>query len=405
MILYRFLVSIAAHFNIKARLWTDGRKNIFARLEEAIKPDNKIIWVHCASLGEFEQGRPVIEALRKSMPEHKILLTFFSPSGYEIRKNYQGADYIFYLPADTARNAKRFISIVHPEVAVFIKYEFWLNYLRELKHSGCRTFIVSAIFRRNSVFFKWYGGIFRKALTTFEHIFVQNSASQEMLGELGLKNVTIAGDTRFDRVATIATAAKRIEIVERFTNNAPTFVAGSTWEPDEQLIMGLIATHPELKFIIAPHEMEQQRIDHFIEQSPRKAIRYTQCTPQTDLEHTEVLVIDTIGILSSIYQYASYAYIGGGFGVGIHNTLEAATFGLPIAFGPNYHKFKEACEMIEIGASRSVSTIEQLDQWLSELEQNPDKHSHNRALSSDYIKKNKGATNIFIATLNNASSK
>lgn len=397
--IYLFLAGIVARFNSKARLWTDGRKNIFALLEEAIKPNDKIIWVHCASLGEFEQGRPVIEALRESMTEHKILLTFFSPSGYEIRKNYQGADYIFYLPADTARNAKRFISLVHPEIAVFIKYEFWLNYLSELRKSGCKTFIVSAIFRRNSVFFKWYGGLFRKALRTFEHIFVQNSASQEMLGELGLENVTVAGDTRFDRVATIAAAAKHIEIVERFTNNAPTFVAGSTWEPDEQLIVGLIAAHPELKFIIAPHEMEQQRIDRFIEQSPRKAVRYTQCTPQTDLEHTEVLIIDTIGILSSIYQYASYAYIGGGFGVGIHNTLEAATFGLPIAFGPNYHKFKEACEMIKIGASHSVSTLSELELWLNELEQDPDKHAHTRALSSNYIKENKGATNIFIAAL------
>lgn len=395
----RFGMLIAARFNPKARLWVDGRKDIFRRMEAAIGADDRVIWVHSASLGEFEQGRPVIEALRESHPQHKILLTFFSPSGYEIRKNYPGADYIFYLPADSPALARRFVKIAHPEIAVFIKYEFWLNYLRELERVGCRIFIVSAIFRRNSVFFKWYGGLFRRALRRFEHVFVQNNASQELLSEIGIERVTVAGDTRFDRVATIAAAARRIEIVERFAEGSRVFVAGSTWPPDEELMMGLIAAHPELKFIVAPHEMEQQRIDRFIEQSPRRAVRYTQCDAQTDLEAVQVLVVDTIGILSSIYQYADFAYIGGGFGVGIHNTLEAATFGLPIAFGPNYLKFKEACEMIELGASCSVEDYEQLEQWLAGLESDPVLYGSLRKKSAGYINDNKGATQQFINAL------
>ena len=392
-------VGLAARFNPKARLWIKGRKRIFQRMAAAISPEDKVIWVHAASLGEFEQGRPIIEAIRAQHPEYKILLTFFSPSGYEIRKNYPGADHIFYLPADSPRNVHQFLKIAHPEIAIFVKYEFWLNYLNGLREIGCRTFIVSAIFRRNSIFFKPYGGMFRRALHTFERLFVQNQESQELLAGIGITAVTIAGDTRFDRVAAIAEKAQRLEIVERFAAGAKVFVAGSTWSPDEHLLARMIGHYPEIKFIIAPHEMDQARIDRFIAESPRPAVRYTQCTPQSDLEAAQVLIIDTIGILSSVYQYAHYGYIGGGFGVGIHNTLEAATFGLPIAFGPNYLKFKEACDLIEIGAATSISTFEELEQWLAALVADPSLYAATREKAAGYVASHKGATQKILSVL------
>ncbi len=392
-------VRIASAFNPKARLWIEGRKGIFSRMANAISPNDKVLWVHAASLGEFEQGRPIIEVVRKQHPEYKILLTFFSPSGYEIRKNYAGADYIFYLPNDTPRNVRQFLRIAHPEIAVFIKYEFWLNYLRELKRSGCRTFIVSAIFRRNSVFFRPYGGMFRRALKNFEHLFVQNSESKQLLADIGIENVTIAGDTRFDRVAAIASQAKQLDLVERFSAESRIFIAGSTWPPDEQLLMQMIGHYPEIKFILAPHEMDQARIDKFIADCPRKAVRYTQCDDKTDLHAAQVLIIDTIGILSSIYQYAHYAYIGGGFGVGIHNTLEAATFGLPIAFGPNYLKFQEARDLIAIGAAKSIRTFNELEQWLAALIADPSLYAETREKSAGYVSSHQGATKLILATL------
>ena len=384
---------LAALFHPKARLWLRGRKHIFRRLREAIPEGERIFWVHAASLGEFEQGRPLIEAVRAGHPEYKILLTFFSPSGYEIRKNYPGADYIFYLPADTPRNARRFLRTVRPEIAVFVKYEFWLNFLKQLRRSGCRTFIVSAIFRPDSVFFRWYGGIFRRGLRTFERLFVQNSDSELLLDNIGISNISIAGDTRFDRVNAIAASAQRIGIAERFAQGGGhVFVAGSTWPPDEELLAELIARRPGMKFIIAPHEIDPARIERLRGRLGCPSARYTECTEETDLSGVRVLFIDTIGILSSVYRYADYAYIGGGFGVGIHNILEAATFGLPIAFGPNYGKFREAREMIALGAARSVRECGELNDWLEALESDPQLYEHTRRLSARYIGENKGAT-------------
>lgn len=390
---YSGAVKAVSPFNPKAKLWARGRRDIFERLSAAIPKGERIVWVHAASLGEFEQGRPVIEAIRREKPEYKILLTFFSPSGYEIRKNYAGADWVFYLPADTQRNARRFIDIVNPEIAIFVKYEFWLNYLTCLNRKGCRTFIVSAIFRRDSIFFRRYGGAFRKALKGFEYLFVQNENSRALLAGIGVENVSVAGDTRFDRVWSLAQAAPELPLVKAFAEGAgKIFVAGSTWPPDEELLLQLINDNPLQKFIIATHEINKQHIDELTGKIAGGAARYTSSTEKTDFSHVQVLVIDTIGILSAVYRYASYGYIGGGFGVGIHNTLEAVTFGVPVAFGPNYKRFKEANEIIELGVGRSVSTAQELEDWYSAMSNNPESYENLSQLALDYVASHKGAT-------------
>ncbi len=394
--LYSGLLSVVALWNKKARQWVEGRNNIFERMAAAIAPTDKVVWVHVASLGEFEQGRPIIEEIRHQHPEYKILLTFFSPSGYEIRKNYDGADYIFYLPADTPSNVNRFLDIAHPEIAVFIKYEFWLNYLTQLKKRGVRSYLVSAIFRQDSVFFRNYGSMWREALDAFEQMFVQNEESRKLLNGIGYDNVVIAGDTRFDRVAAIAKAAKPVEIVEKFKGDSRLFVAGSTWGPDEDILMSLVNDNPQIKFVIAPHEMEESRINKIIATAKGGALRYTQCTVQSDFSKAQVLVLDTIGILSSVYGYATWSYIGGGFGVGIHNTLEAATFGLPIAFGPKYEKFKEARDMVALGAATKVESAEELSHWFVPLRDNAEHLAHTSAIAKSYTAKNQGATALFM---------
>ena len=329
--IYALIIELIAPFHKKARLMRLGQWRTNSILREKIDRNARYIWFHASSLGEFEQGRPIIEEIRKVRPEYKILLTFFSPSGYEIRKNYPGADYIFYLPIDTPRNAREFLDIAHPEIAIFIKYEFWLNLLAELKRRRIRTYIVSAIFRRNSVFFRPYGGMWRQALEAFDTMFVQNEESKKLLATLGFDNVLVAGDTRFDRVAAIARAAKRIDLIDRFKGSERLFVAGSTWGPDEELLIRLMNDNPQIKFVIAPHEMDESRIERLIAETRGGALRYTQCTPHTPFGSKQLLILDTVGILASVYGYATWSYIGGGFGVGIHNTLEAATFGLPVA--------------------------------------------------------------------------
>lgn len=394
--LYAQIAKIIALWNPKAKQWVDGRKDIFEHMARKINKADKVIWLHVASLGEFEQGRPIIEQIRKEHPEYKILLTFFSPSGYEIRKNYEGADYIFYLPIDTPLNVKRFLDIAHPEIAIFVKYEFWLNYLYELKARNVRTFVISAIFRADSVFFKWYGSRWRQALDSYEQIFVQNEESQALLHRIGFDNVIIAGDTRFDRVATIAQAAKKIDIVERFKADSRLFVAGSTWGPDEDILQELINSNPDIKFVIAPHEMNEGRISKIIESTTGGAVRYTQCNEQTTFDGTQVLILDTVGILSSVYGYALWSYIGGGFGVGIHNTLEAATFALPIAFGPNYKKFKEARDMVALGVATKVESAEELQRWFTPLRDNEQTLRHVSTTAKEYTSKHQGATSLIM---------
>lgn len=399
LMLYVWAVRLAAPRLPKARLWYEGRKDLFRRMAEAIDPAARVVWIHVASLGEFEQGRPIIEQIRKTHPEYKILLTFFSPSGYEIRKNYKGVDYVFYLPIDTPRNARRFLDIAHPEIAIFVKYEFWLNLLAELRRRQTRTYIVSAIFRHNSVFFRFYGGMWRQALESFDVLFVQNEESKKLLSELGFDNVLVAGDTRFDRVAEIARAAKRIDIVERFKGDNRLFVAGSTWGPDEELLIRLANDNPGIKFLIAPHEMDEGRIERLMDECRGGALRYTQCTPRTGYGSRQVLILDTMGMLASAYGYATWSYIGGGFGDGIHNTLEAATFGLPVAFGPNFQKFKEARDLVTLGAARSVTDYEQLRTWFIPLRDNEEFLQKTRRIAKDYTTRHQGATNIIVRTV------
>lgn len=397
--LYVWLIRLVAPRHPKARLWIEGRRDLFRRMKETIDPAARIIWVHVASLGEFEQGRPIIEQLRKTHPEYKILLTFFSPSGYEIRKNYKGADYIFYLPIDTPRNARRFLDAAHPEIAIFVKYEFWLNLLAELRRRKVRTYVVSAIFRRDSVFFRPYGGMWRQALESFDVMFVQNEESKKLLAELGFDNVLVAGDTRFDRVAEIARAAKQVDVIERFRGDSRLFVAGSTWGPDEELLIRLMNDNPDIKFVVAPHEMDESRIAHLIAETRGGALRYTQCTSRTGYGSRQLLILDTVGLLASVYGYATWSYIGGGFGVGIHNTLEAATFGLPVAFGPNYKKFKEARDLVTLGAARPVSTYEELRAWFIPLRDNEEFLQKTSRIAKDYTTRHQGATNIIVKTI------
>ncbi len=367
--LYLFAVRGASLFNSKAVLWVAGRKNLFPDLQLAIAQADasKIAWVHCASLGEFEQGRPLIEKIRVNHPEVKILLTFFSPSGYEIRKDYKGADWVYYLPIDTPANAKAFVEIVKPVAVFFIKYEFWFNFLNELKNKNVPTYLVSGIFRRDHYFFKSYGGWFRKQLICFTYFYLQNEESQQLLNSAGFINTTVCGDTRFDRVAAIAEHVKSISLIEQFRQDKKIFIAGSTWKEDEQLIADCILKIADYKLIIVPHEISAAHIESIILKFNNfKILKFSDAT-ELNIGNAEILLIDNIGMLSSIYQYGTIAFIGGGFGKGIHNILEAATFGLPVIFGPNYEKFTEAKELIKAGGAFSVNNTNELEKTISLL--------------------------------------
>ncbi len=396
-------IRTAALWKPKAKLWARGRRGLFARLSAAVKPGGRIVWVHASSLGEFEQGRPVMEEIRRLYPEYKILLTFFSPSGYEIRRDYSGADYVFYIPLDTKRNVRRFLDTVRPEAAIFVKYDFWLNFLSGLRKQGCPTYIISSVFREDSVFFRPYGGAFRKALGTFEHLFVQDAQSAERLAGIGVRNVTVAGDTRFDRVARIASAAKELPAVERFVAGRRALAAGSTWPQDEELLVRLINDNPDTAFIVAPHEIDRVRIESFASACRGGAVLYTECaegaSALNSLPAAQVLVIDTIGILSSVYRYARWGYIGGGFGAGIHNTLEAAVYGLPLAFGPNWSKFREAAHLIDSGAARSVRNYEELSGWFSALKSDDSLSDEAGLAAARYVSSHCGATDIILKAI------
>ncbi|MFH1004082.1 MAG: glycosyltransferase N-terminal domain-containing protein [Bacteroidota bacterium] len=351
----------ASFFNRKARLWIDGRKNIFKRLVLLFpvsngerKEEEQIIWFHCSSLGEFEQARPLIEKIKNQKIKNKILITFFSPSGYEVRKNYEGADYIFYLPLDTKTNAQKFISLLKPAAAFFIKYDFWYNYLNELHQQKIPTYLISANFRQEQ-FNGLYGNFLNKVLLFFTHIFVQNESSQKILNAEGFLNVTISGDLRYDRVSDTITNPKQFPLIEQFKGSSKLIVAGSTWEKDEKIIGKLQIAN--CKLIIAPHEIGESDIRRVLAQFPDRCIRYSELSKE-NFQTINVLVIDNIGMLSSLYQYADIAYIGGGFGSGIHNILEAVAFGVPVIFGPNHHKFPEANELIELGGAFIISDIE-----------------------------------------------
>lgn len=392
--LYTFAIRVVSLFNTKARLWVNGRKNILQKISTDCSKKNDIknftVWVHCASLGEFEQGRPVIEKLKTERKEVKIVLTFFSPSGYEIRKNYQEADYIYYLPADTASNANAFISLVKPDIAVFVKYEFWFNYLNELKNHHIPTYLICGVFREQQHFFKGYGSWFRKQLATFTHFHLQDEASEKLLHTIGYKNTTITGDTRFDRVMEIAAKAKPNAIAENFSSDKKTIIAGSTWEEDIEVLSGFPFKEADYKLIIAPHEISEANIQSVIKHFEKlSVVRYSQTNE--NIKDADVLIIDNIGMLSSLYQYGCIAFIGGGFGKGIHNILEAATFGLPVVFGTNYHKFNEAKELISTGGAFSISTtaeIKKVINYLSESQQ----LKKASTIAKEYVNSKAGAT-------------
>ena len=397
ILFYAVLIRISSLFNQKARLFIAGRKDWKERLKREIDKNSNYIWFHCASLGEFEQGRPVIEEIKTRYPEYKILLTFFSPSGYEIRKNYDKADLVMYLPMDTKRNARFFISHVKPEKVFFVKYEFWYFFITELKRREIPLYLISAIFREQQFFFKqnpvanWY----RKVLSNFTHFFVQDKQSKKLLEKTEITNCTVSGDTRFDRVAAIAAGARKIPVVEKFKENAQTIIAGSTWRPDEELLTAFINQTPAVKMIIAPHEVTPNNINKLEQLLKKPSIRFSQSEKMDPRTH-QVLIIDSIGLLSSLYQYGDMAYIGGGFGVGIHNILEAATFGLPVIFGPEYKKFKEAVELKSAGGAFSIQNFSELDSNLKNLLHHEQTLKKVSSICENYVQKNTGSTFIII---------
>lgn len=392
-----FFLKIIALFSPKIKLFVEGRKNVFSVLEEKIKADDKTIWFHSASLGEYEQGLPVIEKIKEKYPSHKIIVTFFSPSGYEVRKNNTVADVTIYLPLDTKSNAKRFLKLVHPEFAFFIKYEFWLNYLKELEKSKTPTYLISGIFRDSQMFFKWYGGFYRKALKAFTYFFVQNESSKQKIEAIGFKNVIVSGDTRFDRVNAILDRDNTLNYVENFKNNQLTIVIGSSWPKDEVLLIEYINQAPEnVKFIIAPHNIKTDQISNLKSQITKSTILFSE-KENKDLSNYNVFIIDTIGILTKIYSYGTIAYVGGGFGnPGIHNILEPATFGIPIVIGPNYSNFAEAVSLVELGGCISITNFLELKEILDRLINDPKLLTEKSHICKSFIQNNKGATNTIM---------
>jgi len=396
---YYLLVRIVSIRNEKARKWLEGRKDIFKRLRETITPGERILWFHASSLGEFEQGRPVIESIRKLKPDYKILLTFFSPSGYELRKDYKYADYIFYLPLDTKKNASRFIDIVRPEKVFFIKYEFWYNFLTQLKEEGIPTYIFSALFRPSQIFFKPWGKWYLKAIATYEHIFVQNQESFDILHKFGFINVSVSGDTRLDRVGEIADAAPRLDKLEIFCSGQKAIIAGSTWKEDEDLFIPYLNKCPlGQKFVIAPHEVNPQSLERVCSALEKPYALYSTASTK-ELAIAEVLIVDGYGYLVSVYRYGMLAYVGGGFTSGIHSTLEPAAFGLPVIFGPDYQKFQEAHDLLSLGAATCINNYEELEAQIDSYRSNPEKLLSDAAIARGYVNKNRGASKEIVKYL------
>ena len=427
-------MAIGSLFNKKIKKMWRGEREAVDLLKEKVDPTAKYVWFHAASLGEFEQGRPLIEQLRATHPEYKILLTFFSPSGYEVRKNYEGADIVCYLPLDTIRNARRFLRAVHPVMAFFIKYEFWYNYLHILKHRGVPVYSVSSIFRPGQVFFKWYGRNYAKVLHCITHFFVQNEVSLQLLKGIGIDEATVVGDTRFDRVLQIKEQSKELPIVEAFkginskgnackddlSENAckgdlsedackdnlsengckgcKVFVAGSSWQPDEDIFIRFFNDHPDWKLIIAPHVIGEDHLAYILDKLQMKAVRYTQATEQSAAE-ARCLIIDCFGLLSTIYRYGEIAYVGGGFGVGIHNVPEAAVWGVPVLFGPNNKRFQEAQDLLACKGSFEVTDYDSFNTIISRLISD-DKFRHQCVeASANYVKSRSGATDIIMKSV------
>ena len=430
ILIYGLGIRIAGIFNPKARRWVEGRRRLFRKLEEALKRSENNwkgnVWFHCASLGEFEQGRPVIEGFRELFPEYRIILTFYSPSGYDVKKSYAGAEGIFYMPLDTPGNAKRWIRILNPKLVFFIKYEYWFNFLTEINRKNIPVFIVSAIFHKNQPFFKGYGGWFRKQLKHISWFFLQSEDAKNLAESLGIKHFTISGDTRFDRVCKIREQPTSFPLIEQFARESRIFIGGSTWEPDESLILGLIKENiPDLKFIIAPHEVHETRIHELYEKlraqgtghraqgtghraqgtghraqntnSPvhqftsSPVLLYSELTPENSAA-ARILIIDSIGMLAHLYQYSTFAWIGGGFGVGIHNILEAAVFGNPVMFGPNFQKFTEARELIHLGGAYCLQDENELTRIISDLIASTNEYNRVSSICKSFVENGQGAT-------------
>lgn len=432
--IYLIGVAIGSLFNKKIKKMWRGEREAVDLLKEKVDPTAKYVWFHAASLGEFEQGRPLIEQLRATHPEYKILLTFFSPSGYEVRKNYEGADIVCYLPLDTIRNARRFLRAVHPVMAFFIKYEFWYNYLHILRHRGVPVYSVSSIFRPGQVFFKWYGRNYAKVLHCITHFFVQNEVSLQLLKGIGIDEATVVGDTRFDRVLQIKEQAKELPIVEAFkgingkgdackdnlsedackedlSENAckedlsengckgcKVFVAGSSWQPDEDIFIRFFNDHPDWKLIIAPHVIGEDHLAYILDKLQMKAVRYTQATEQSAAE-ARCLIIDCFGLLSTIYRYGEIAYVGGGFGVGIHNVPEAAVWGVPVLFGPNNKRFQEAQDLLACKGSFEVTDYDSFNTIISRLISDDQFRHQCGEASANYVKSRSGATDIIMKSV------
>ncbi|HEU5164168.1 MAG TPA: glycosyltransferase N-terminal domain-containing protein [Chitinophagaceae bacterium] len=393
LFLYQAGIGIASLWNDKAKLWLNGRKNIFEELNSKVKSQkSKVIWFHCSSLGEFEQGRPVIEKLRSQNPHFKFLLTFFSPSGFEIRKDYKGADWVFYLPLDSKKNAKRFFEIADPSLVVFVKYDYWYYYLTECKKRDIPLLLVSGIFRKDQPFFKWYGSLHRRMLKCFNHFFVQDKESLQLLQSLHINNATVTGDTRFDRVSEIAKNFKPIEEIEKFCGSSPVIVAGSTWPEDEKLIKDATALFPDLKIIIAPHEIHKEHINQLKSIFPNAMLHSLLVAQSYQPIISSCLIIDNIGMLSRLYYYATISYVGGGFNKGIHNTLEAAVYGKPVLFGPNYKKFREAIGLIETGGGICINSGIELSTILQKFISNKGELESTSRNSFDFVNQNRGAT-------------
>lgn len=406
LLLYRLSLTIfaigvrgTALFNTKAKQFVDGRKDIFKTIAQGFVPHPSVkrIWFHCASLGEFEQGRPLIEKIKKTYPDFAICLTFYSPSGYEIRKNYSFADFVAYLPLDSEKNACKFLDIVKPDLAFFIKYEFWHFYLTEMKHRNIPVLSVSAIFRPNQVFFKSYGNFYRQMLQCFDKIFVQNQLSKELLEQVGITQASLSGDTRFDRVAALAQHRKDVPLAAKFQNGQPTMVIGSSWPEDMKVLMPFINQNAyKLKYIIAPHEISEENIQAIVSVTSMKCIRYSQAT-LSGVDQYDILIIDNIGLLSSLYAYGDYAYIGGAFGKGLHNILEAATYGLPILFGnKNYDKFQEARDLIALGGAFAINGQEALNKTFQKLSTFSARTTAGQ-INQSYVESNTGATEKIMA--------
>ncbi len=402
------ILKILALFSPKMKLFVDGRKSVFQTLKNKIHPEDKVFWFHAASLGEYEQGLPVIEKVKSEFPHHKIVVTFFPPSGYEVRKNNTIADVTVYLPLDSKANAKQFLNLVHPDKVFFIKYEFWPNYLNALKQRNIPTYLISGIFRENQVFFKWYGGFYRNALNAFNYFFVQNEKSKRLLESIGFSNIKVSGDTRFDRVVAILEKDNSLDFIEQFKNNQKTIVVGSSWPKDEELLVQFINDFADekLKFIIAPHNIKEEQIQNLRKSITKSTVLFSEKDEMLNrnqkdkISDFQVFIIDTIGILTKIYSYADVAYVGGGFGnPGVHNILEPATFGIPIVIGPNYSHFAEATALVALEGCVSINNPKDLIEVLTELIYKDPIREEKGHICETFVQMNKGATNTIFKSI------